>query len=74
MTDETLTLYRCTECGKLSVSLGYIHGHAEEHNPGWGPFGLFPHPKRTGNTDVLDEFVEELTVSVEKTKYRGEPV
>lgn len=30
MSDE-IVLYRCTECGKLSVSLGWLHAHIEGH-------------------------------------------
>lgn len=29
--DAHFELYRCTECGKMSVSLGWLHGHIERH-------------------------------------------
>ena len=54
-------LYRCTECGKVSVSLGWIHGHAEKHN-GLGPFNIIPDPRRTANPDALNEFIEVIEV------------
>lgn len=39
---EPLTLYRCTECGKLSVSIGWLHAHIDGKHRGWGPFNLLP--------------------------------
>jgi len=61
MPEDTITLYRCTECGYLSTSYGWIHGHAEKHR-GWGPFNALP--PVLGNAEKLDEYVEELTVVV----------
>lgn len=61
MTDGDITLYRCTECGKLSVSIGYLHGHIEGHR-GWGPFNILP-PLPTGNPDRLMEYTETIHVT-----------
>lgn len=57
-----ITLYRCTECGKLSVSRGYLHGHIEKHQ-GFGPFNIIPDPRKTANPDALDEKTEVLEVT-----------
>lgn len=56
-TDE-LVVYRCTECGKTSVSLGWLHAHAEKHR---GLFGL-QLPWRIGDFDALMELTEVLRV------------
>jgi hypothetical protein len=61
MPEDTITLYRCSECGYLSTSYGWMHGHAEKHR-GWGPFNALP--PLLGNAEKLDGFVEELTVVV----------
>lgn len=58
---ETFYLYRCTECGKLSVSLGYLHGHAEKHR-GWGPWNLLP--AIPGDEAALMELTEVLEAEV----------
>lgn len=28
---ETIVVYRCTECGKTSVCIGWLHAHIERH-------------------------------------------
>jgi hypothetical protein len=61
-TSEEIELYRCTECGKISVSRGYLHGHIEKHQ-GFGPFNIIPDPRKTANPDALDEKTEVLTVT-----------
>lgn len=61
MTDETIEIYRCTECGKLSVSVGWLHGHIEKHL-GWGPWNIFP-PPLPGNYEALMEKTEVLEVT-----------
>lgn len=57
---ETLEVYRCTECGKVSASEGWLSVHAARHY-GWGPFGLLP---PLGNTVVLSEYIEVLEVEI----------
>lgn len=55
---DGLVIYRCTECGKLSVDIGWLHGHIEKHR---GLFGL-QLPWRVGNFDALMEMTEVLRV------------
>jgi len=63
MSESEIELYRCTECGKLSVSLGWLHGHIEKHRPIWR-FWQTGHAsflkKRTEVIKVTDYKVEEL--------------
>jgi hypothetical protein len=54
--DDEIELYRCTECGKLSTSLGWLHGHIEKHRPLW----LF---WKSGHPDFLCERTEVITVT-----------
>lgn len=53
MTDDRhgdeLVLYRCTECGKLSVSVGWLHAHIEAKHTGFGPFNIVPDIRAIGN-------------------------
>jgi hypothetical protein len=58
---RTLHLYRCTECGNVSDSLGRLHAHAERHR---GLFGI-QLPWRYGDFDALMEFTEVLEVSAQ---------
>lgn len=44
-------LYRCTECGKTSVSIGWLHAHIDSKHHGFGPFNLIPNPLALGNFD-----------------------
>ncbi|UXF51005.1 MAG: hypothetical protein HQRvContig04_44 [Haloquadratum phage sp.] len=46
-----VVLYRCTECGKESVSMGWLHAHIEAKHTGFGPFNLIPNPFALGNFD-----------------------
>lgn len=66
---ETVYLYRCTECGELSVSLGQLHGHAEKHR-GWGPFGLLP--AIPGDAEALMEYTEVLEAEITDVQPEGE--
>ena len=70
--DDQLIIYRCTECGHLSTSLGYIHGHAEKHNPGLDPWGLIPDPRKTANPDHLNTMVEAVRVEEFTTHHPDE--
>lgn len=69
-----LVIYRCTECGKTSVSIGWLHAHINKHLS-IGPLGLIPIPWKFGrpkhqmkHTEVLrvDEYskvgLDEVTV------------
>lgn len=58
---DPVTLYRCTECGKESTSLGWLHAHIEKHQ-GFGPFNIIPDPLKTANFDALMEKTEVLRV------------
>lgn len=55
---DELVIYRCTECGKTSVSLGWLHAHCEQHR---GLFGI-PFPWLMGDFDALMEMTEVLRV------------
>jgi hypothetical protein len=61
MSNDTIELYRCTECGKLSVSLGWLHSHIERHL-GWGPWKMLP-PPLPGNADALMDKTEVIQVT-----------
>jgi len=37
--DGDLVVFRCSECGYVSVSLGEVHGHIERHR-GYTRFGI----------------------------------
>lgn len=54
-----LVIYRCTECGKESVSLGWLHAHCEKHR---GLFGI-QWPWRIGDFEALMEMTEEIRVT-----------
>lgn len=65
--DEEIVLFRCTKCGKLSVSIGWLHGHIERHQ-GLGPWNTFPAPRKIGNFNALMDYTEVLRVTeVKKT-------
>jgi len=49
--DGAVVVYRCTECGKKSVSVGWLHAHIEAKHTGFGPFNLIPNPFALGNFD-----------------------
>lgn len=72
---DELVVYRCTDCGKTSVSIGWLHAHCERH-VGWGPFNLLP-PPFPGNFDALMEKTEVLRVNsysatdLEEVEVRG---
>lgn len=46
---DAVVIYRCTECGKQSVSVGWLHAHIEAKHTGFGPFNLIPNPFAIGN-------------------------
>ncbi len=54
MTDDELHVYRCTECGKTSTDIGYLHAHAERHR---GLFGL-QWPWNVADVDALMALTE----------------
>lgn len=56
---EPIEFYRCTECGKTSVSIGWLHAHIESHR---GLFGL-QWPWRVGDYEALMEMTEVIQVS-----------
>ena len=72
MSSDEIVIYRCTECGYLSTSLAYIHGHVEGHNPGLGPWGLIPDPRKTANPDHLNTMVEAVRVEEFTTHHPDE--
>lgn len=56
------TLYRCTVCGKVSLSLGRLHAHIEGHRPLWRFW-------QVGDSKFLVERTERLEV----TEYKSAP-
>jgi hypothetical protein len=56
--DGRPVLFRCTECGYRSQSLGSLHAHAEKHR-GWFGFQL---PWRYGDFDALMELTDILAI------------
>jgi len=59
-----LVLFRCTECGYTSLSLGGTHGHIESHR-GYTRFNLqIPFTKTSmANVDRLMEYTEIVRVT-----------
>lgn len=56
---DTIVLFQCTECGKLSTSLGSLHAHCERHR---GLFGL-QFPWRYGDFDALMAYTDVIEVT-----------
>lgn len=54
---EPFFIYRCTACGKTSMSIGTLHSHADSHTP-WYSFGNF---------DGLMEYTEVLKITETET-------
>lgn len=61
--DGLLVLFRCTECGYTSMSLGWLHAHCETHR-GYTRFNIQIPFTRTsmGDFDRLMEYTEVLRV------------
>jgi len=68
---EEIELYRCTECGKLSVSLGWLHSHIERHL-GWGPGNILP-PPWPGDADALMDCTEVIRVTDYEVRDEPDP-
>lgn len=62
--DGDLVLFRCTECGYISMSLGWLHAHIEKHR-GYTRFNIqLPLTKTSvANVDQLMERTEIITVT-----------
>lgn len=61
--DGNIVLFRCIECGYVSLSLGATHGHIEEHR-GYTRFNIsVPFTKESmANVDELMKRTEVLRV------------
>lgn len=61
--DNGLVLFRCSECGYTSMSLGLLHSHVEGHR-GYTRFNIqVPFTKTSmANFDQLMEYTEVLQV------------
>lgn len=57
--EPEFVVYRCSECGKKSESIGRLHAHIERHR---GLFG-FQLPWRYGDFDELMEMTEVIEVT-----------
>jgi hypothetical protein len=66
--DGKLVLFRCTECGYTSLSLGGTHGHIEKHR-GYTRFNIqLPFTKTSmANTDELMKRTEIVRVTDTET-------
>ena len=66
--DGALVLFRCTECGYMSMSLGLFHAHCEQHR-GYTRFGIqVPFTKTSpGRFEGLMELTEVLRVEETST-------
>lgn len=62
------TIYRCTECGAHSLSIGKLHAHIERHR---GFLGL-QLPWRVGDADELMEMTEIVVVEESETFSAGD--
>lgn len=62
--NEEIVLFRCTKCGKLSTSLGWLHGHVEKHRGyTWLKIQL-PFTKTSpGDFDRLMDYTEVIQVT-----------
>lgn len=62
--DGDLVLFRCSECGYTSLSLGGAHGHIEKHR-GYTRFNIqIPFTKTSmANVDRLMEYTEIVRVT-----------
>ena len=60
---EPIKIYRCTECGYKSTSIGWLHGHIEKHRPIW-KFWKSGQPK----------FLKERTEVIRVTDYETNPL
>lgn len=65
--EDAVELYRCSECGKTSVSLGWIHAHIEKHR-GYTRFNIqIPFTKTSmANVDELEKLTEEYEIPEEE--------
>lgn len=62
--DGDPVLFRCSDCGRLSMSLGSLHAHVERHR-GYTRFGIqLPIGKTSpGNFEQLMEMTQVLRVT-----------
>jgi hypothetical protein len=62
--DGDLVVFRCTECGFTSLSLGTLHAHVETHR-GYTRFGIqIPFTKTAiGKFDRLMDYTQVLLVT-----------
>jgi hypothetical protein len=56
---DDIVIFRCTDCGKTSTSIGSLHAHCEKHH---GIFGI-QLPWRIGDFEALMEYTEVLRVT-----------
>lgn len=57
-----LVIFRCSECGAVSVSLGWIHGHIEKHR-GYTRFKI-PIPFTRESPANVDELMKRTEILV----------
>lgn len=71
MSEGIEKIYRCTECGKVSVSLGWLHGHIEGRHHGFGPWNIIPNPLKIGNFNACMEKTEVLIIKEYQVKHQN---
>lgn len=60
--EDELVIYRCTECGKVSTSVGWLHAHIEGRHTGFGPFNFIPNPLKIGSFENDMKMTEVIRV------------
>lgn len=63
---ESVELFRCTECGKLSVSHGWLAAHVDSNHRGYTRLGIQPPigKRAPGNAEATDRKIERLEAEV----------
>jgi len=74
-TDGDLVVFQCAECDYASLSVGQLHGHAEQHRDlAVDPFGLIVPPWRWAEMEELWALTEIVTVDGGRTVTRQDVV
>lgn len=68
--NETVELFRCTECGKLSVSQGWLAAHVDAKHRGFTRFNIQPPvgPRAPGQASEIDRHIERIEAEIVDTE------